>query len=386
MDAYRIAVEGTLRQTAWSYLRLRGGGGGDSAPLLSELYDRLIADGSAAARVMAEAIRPEIRNASAHEDYYWDADGRRIVSGETSLTIPEVSGATAMASAAVTGFEAAGWLVRDAVPELDQSINELIDATGAPDWNLTIRLAFARNGIPVWDTQASESAAAIVIDDVEGRRALYRVMTGVLSASLDVPTLQTLKVSTRNGCHFVVSHRALDSVRELVSADGETQRIDANVLLPILADMHLQRSDPTTTRREVTRQAIRSVIVGALNERAAIGRAEPDAAIRFNSALRLAKSALVACWGIVGEPDDATDVLAELVAASDYALAVAMGQPFSFGPLRRSVDRLVRRYAAANESNVLWTYETDFLGRSGRPHCSSRCSHLAQGVIRDLSA
>lgn len=86
LDLYRRMIEGQLRPSTWSLVRLYGAGS-QRMPETSSLRDQLLSVGTPAMLDAARAILPAVRNAAAHEDFMWDdKNGRLLVAMPLSLS------------------------------------------------------------------------------------------------------------------------------------------------------------------------------------------------------------------------------------------------------------------------------------------------------------
>lgn len=128
LELYRRMIEGQLRPWAWTLLRIHRRSG-SIAPKLSVLREQLIADGLPLMLDAAEAILPDARNASAHEDYLWDADAGQLQIGGSHVSLEHLEGAFNRAYAFVAGAECAFRCSRTEMPGLAR----LLDSEDPPD-------------------------------------------------------------------------------------------------------------------------------------------------------------------------------------------------------------------------------------------------------------
>jgi hypothetical protein len=131
LDLYRRMIEGQLRPSIWSHLRLHGAGG-QRMPETSALRDQLLSIGTPAMLDSARAILPAVRNAAAHEDFMWDDKNRRLLVGDADVSIEDLEQATELAYSIVVGVEC-GWVcARDAFPELARFLDSEDPTFGHP--------------------------------------------------------------------------------------------------------------------------------------------------------------------------------------------------------------------------------------------------------------
>jgi hypothetical protein len=163
LDLYRRVVEGQLRPSARGLLGLCGRKG--PARELANLREQLLAEAVPILDEFADAILPIARNASAHEDYWWDPDDQTIVIGQERVTPAELEDATDRAYALMAGCECGWACARATSPHLAATL----DAADPPDglWPIEELRAldhFGTNGLLVTARERRGNAWVVTVE------------------------------------------------------------------------------------------------------------------------------------------------------------------------------------------------------------------------------
>lgn len=341
MDAVRIASEGPLRQTAWKILQLRSGASGD-APMLSEIRNLLLADGSRLSLLLARGIKAALRNAGAHEGHYWDAGRERIVIGDDAVTVEEVIDATNYAVAVMEGFETGVIFARARIPELNSRFENRPEDRSAPFADLNLRGQFGRHGALVWQTDWSADGheVTVVIDELTRASQVFPTLVGAYAAHEDLPRVRTFRITSRDRSRsFELNEDALTAGAALMPPDPAGRKVDPGVFLPLVAAM--LRSQELTAQEvgdQVSRLALHGPLVIAQEEAAALQRADPATAMRLASSFGIAGRAAQAAWTLAGSGGaHREECLRLLRIGSDASTVLATARPRS---LRRFADAM----------------------------------------------
>jgi hypothetical protein len=117
-----LVTEGPVRQTGWAMLALDGAEG-NTAPLLSELQDRLVAADSPLTRMTAAAIEPAWRNSVAHRDVSYDATQHKLVLNGELVEARELQHGRMIGDAVIHGFACGIALACATSPALAKGLN-----------------------------------------------------------------------------------------------------------------------------------------------------------------------------------------------------------------------------------------------------------------------
>ncbi len=346
LELYRLAAEGPLRQTGWSYLELRGHAP-RRTPSLAEVRDMLMADGSPLAVLIAGGIHVEWRNPSAHEEHHWDAERECIAVADGTATIAEVEAATGYALSVMHGFETGLACARLRVDELAQRLKGEPAVHEPPLVDMRVRSAFARQGLWVWDTNWRGDGVEVVLED-DLDRALHRVLAGLLGAALEAPAQTRWQISERDGDHLLdISMDAIDAARTQLPGGARHGPIDVNVLLPLAAASKTAAGESgADVALDVTRLALKHPLGVAQNEATAIVRQETVTVDRLVDALDVAARMLAATWDLIGTDGGQSAVLAHLEEAREAASAWRRGERARFIRLEYYLNRLYDSYHA----------------------------------------
>ena len=344
LELYRLASEGPMRQVGWAYLELRGHPP-RKAPTLSEVRDLLRADGSALARLIADAIHAGWRNPASHEEHHWDAAQDRIVLGEATATLGEIEAVTGYAISVMHGFETGLACARLLIDALAQKL-ESEDAVHEPPLvDLRVRNAIGRQGVYLWDTCWRGDSVQVVLE-VDLDRDLHRVLAGVLGASLEAPlTTRWTVVERASRRSIAISAAATAAARGLLKPGIGHGPIDVNVLLPLLADLKIAAGEAAAdVAVDAARLALKHPLGIAQDEMRAIMRREPGAVDRLATALDVAGRALVESWALIGADGDLRAILVHLRRARAAALAWGRGERPQLVSLSEHINALVDRH------------------------------------------
>lgn len=351
LDVHRIASEGPLRRTAWSILQLLGASG-SGPPLLAETYDRLNAAGSPLTTFIASGIHRAWRNASAHEDAYWDGSAGMVITGGAPVSPDELVRAADFYVAAMEGFEIGVFCARGIHADLRARTLNAAAEQITPYADFTLRHDFARAGVPVWDTEWSDGDHKVVVtvDVLNEFRTFFRAMDAILRSHLDLTNVRQFSVRDRDGEHtFRVSSASLAEVDLLRPPLGATE-LDASVLIPFAVEALLGVAPKEVVALDATRLAVRSPLVVAFQLGPRLMAGDPIAAFRLSDSTLIAGRAIDAAWRLAGSNGAGARALRR--ALSDVTSVVPLAALDGGGPrtLERAIGRLLDAYHATPQA------------------------------------
>lgn len=170
LDIYRRKVEGQLRPLVWAVHQLATGVEG-SPPLLGNLRPKLASRDDFLSACAADFISLAVRNAAAHEDYYWDARRQRLVAGDSELTEEQVHCTSSSASAFINGLTVGLQLAIHEEPSLEADLNlhdpASMTAAAARERALDF---FGANGLRMTDWLVEGDCLTVQIEDLPPHR------------------------------------------------------------------------------------------------------------------------------------------------------------------------------------------------------------------------
>lgn len=346
LELFRLASEGPLRQTGWSYLELRGHPA-RRAPSLSKLRELLVADGSRLGRLIANGIHTEWRNPSAHEEHHWDSERECIVVAERTATVAEIDSATGYALSVMQGFETGLACARLLDDELARRLDMEPAVREPPLVDMRIRSDFARQGLLVWDTEWRSGEVKVIVED-DLNRNLHHVLAGTLGAAFETTSRVRWQIKERYGDHLLdISPEAIQAARKLLPRGAVSGQIDVNVLLPLVASFKISNGESAAdVALDVTRLALKHPLGIAQDYAKAIILSETAAVTRLVDALDVSELALKATWDLVGDDGDQQRVRAHLKEALAVTKALSRGNRAQFMSLKHHLNSLYETYHA----------------------------------------
>ena len=262
LELYRRMTEGQMKPWCWTLVCLHSGAHG-APPMLSQLGDRLRATGDDLALAFADCLLAGPRNAAAHEDYHWDSQRRRLMSGDDEIDPDLLHHLSTRGQGLTLGAEL-GWALACAK---DSHLTEATRSVEGQDFAAVLQInsaltRFATNNLRVQDWELDLDELTVQVADL--RPDVYNSCAqALLEASLAFPDAQrfVVRLPTLAGPAMVASRPVLLEILPIwVTARRRYRKIPPAVFLPVFFQSRLLV--------EPHEAAVRSMLWLALNEAA----------------------------------------------------------------------------------------------------------------------
>lgn len=167
-EVYKRLLEGPVRQYGWALLCLQSGVW-HPPPMITSLYEPLIAAKGWLAEIAISTIMPEMRNSEAHETLVWDGFNQTfLVEGEIQISIARILHAVTTADSFARGFEVAHMYNRalDVAPTI--LLPNGIEDGRLPAWRRA-EAFFGTYGFRVLRAQFNANTAVVRVDRLDAR-------------------------------------------------------------------------------------------------------------------------------------------------------------------------------------------------------------------------
>jgi hypothetical protein len=182
LSAYRISLEGLVRPWAWALLRLAGAEG--QMPMVTELRDRLAASSQPLHALLGGALIPELRNADAHEEAYFDELRGEIAIAQDHVAPSVVRTANAELTAIGAGLELALACACSQVQAVAEAYTVMPgDPTTAAEALSQAQQRFGHAGLNVWSLRRDRATVQVRLDEIDTLRLSNPCFLATLQAN-----------------------------------------------------------------------------------------------------------------------------------------------------------------------------------------------------------
>ncbi len=231
-----LVTEGPVRQTGWAMLALDGAEG-HTAPLLSELHDRLVAASSPLMKLTAAAIEPAWRNSVAHRDVAYDATHHKLVLNGKLVEARQLQHGRMIGDAVIHGFACGIALACATSPALAQRLNGDLSVARHPQIaqsQLANRLA--GQGLVAEKIEVQGDTVVMAFDDGN----LYDASKAIAEVAAAYCEFEISRLQMRFGNRppLIVNRRTLAEVALLYRGAGGVMPVYA--MWPVIATGRLE--------------------------------------------------------------------------------------------------------------------------------------------------
>ncbi|GIG23802.1 hypothetical protein [Cellulomonas denverensis] len=262
LDNYRRMVESQVRPWAWVIVRLHTRASG-SAPMLSQLLDRLRATHDSLAARFAECIEVEARNAAAHEDNRWDARRQALVGPNADIDVAMLTALTRRAQGLMSGAELGWALACGDLPELTELSHRQVSIPRPMILQMNAALSrFATNDLQVDEWSYDVDTLTVTIRDLPFRK-FNPGAQAVLEASMELRDVERFEVRVRGHeqAALVATRATLARATSLwLTALADFTIMPSAVFLPLLVESRLEVEAPDVAARAAAWLALNEAV------------------------------------------------------------------------------------------------------------------------------
>lgn len=367
LDLYRRMTEGQVRPWAGIIARFLGAHSGNRVPEIGPLKAMLEATGDWLAADIASRLRPEFRNAAAHEDYGWDRNLARIVFDGGTVSEDELRLETEAGYSFMCGAEIGWAFVRTERDGLGKALD--VDPGPARRAILDSRRAaahFGSNGIRLNSFDFNGDDLIVTISELTPS-TVNPCVQAMMWVSEFMPVLDAVAVRTpaHEDPALLIKRSAFALTFPLwLSARRWFEQMPPSVFVPALTDNRLRAESSETAAQAALWEALNAALM-AYDEfdRDTAGIRLPTAIrqrlVGLSRALALAAGSLVAAGQVL--PDQEQRLLGRpykfVNAAAIWARSGSAGD--DVGPLARLRDRIATALEAIDTPLLLPTLWPD---------------------------